>query len=70
MVVIVRETRDDGAFVQIDHACRLSGERTNAFIVADSNEPIVLYRKCLLRCEMSVNGYNLAIEKNHIRRYC
>src|SRR5262245_46826302 len=51
-------------------AAAANGERTNTFIVADSNEPIVLYRKCLLRCEISVNGYNLAVEKNRVRHYC
>ena len=47
--------------VEVDEACGWAGERANAFVVANRDEPVIFYRKALLRCELSVNGYNFAV---------
>jgi hypothetical protein len=63
MIMIVAKPWNHRATVEVNKARRCPGKRANALIVANRNEPIVLYRKCLVRCEMSINGNNLAIEK-------
>jgi hypothetical protein len=66
MVVIVGEARNDRPAVEIDRACRGTGQREDFAAGAEGDKPVALHCEGLMNAKCGVHGDDLAVMKDRV----
>jgi len=66
--MVIHQSGNDAAALQIDHPCRRARDRVHLIVVADGHDAIADDRDRLVNREAAIDGDHLAVEQDQVGR--